>query len=129
MNTFNEKVTDLSANLARNPVSDDIILKKNEEAIKQHVNFLLLSDQFACIGRPFVCAGLKRFINEPGTDGKIAEIKNRVREAMRYETRVAVDALEVTYVDSAKYVSIVMTLRFVNAERVFKYESRLRRIL
>jgi phage baseplate assembly protein W len=129
MATFSETVTDLSANLSRNPITDDIILRKNEEAIKQHVNLLLLQDQFACIGRPFVCAGLKKFINEPATDATIAEIKNRVREAMRHETRVKVNDLSVTFDTTVKYVTIKMTLQFVNSDKVFTYESRLRRIL
>ncbi|QGZ14222.1 baseplate wedge subunit [Rhizobium phage RL2RES] len=129
MATFSETVSDLTADLSRNPVTDDIILKKNEEAIKQHVNFLLLQDQFACIGRPYVCAGLKKFINEPATDATIAEIRNRVREAMRHETRVAINDLSVTYDTTVKYVTIKMTLQFTNSDRTFVYESRLRRIL
>ncbi|QIG69626.1 baseplate assembly protein W [Rhizobium phage RHph_I46] len=130
MATFSETVTDLSADLSANPITDDIILKKNEEAIKQHVNLLLLQDQFACIGRPYICAGLKKFINEPATDGLIAEIKNRIREAMRHETRIKINDLSVTF-DAVvtKYVTIKMTLQYVNSDKTFVYESRLRRIL
>jgi phage baseplate assembly protein W len=129
MAIFDEKVTDLSADLARNPITDDIILKKNEQAIRQHVDMLLLSDEFAAIGRPYVCAGLKKYINEPGTDGNIASLKNRIREAMRYEHRVAVDSLDVSFDSVTKYAVILMNLRFVNSDRTFSYESRLRRIL
>ncbi|AKE44711.1 putative base plate wedge subunit [Sinorhizobium phage phiM9] len=129
MSTLDERVTDLSANLARNPVTDDIILKKNEAAIKQHIDMLLLSDEYACIGRPHVCVGLKKFINEPATDGKIAELKNRIREAMRHESRVSVDSLEVTFDTNSKYCIVTMTLTFTNTDRSFTYETRLRRIL
>jgi hypothetical protein len=127
MASFSELVTDLSGNLNRNPITDDVILKKNEAAIKQHIDFLLLSDEFACIGRPHVCVGLKKYINEPATDGNIAQLKNRIKEAMRSERRVNVLAIDVSFQNKILIVSL--TLQFVNSDRTFTYETRLRRIL
>lgn len=127
--SFREQVTDLSANLAVNQFSGDIILKKNESAIKQHIDFLLLSDEFACIGRPYACAGLKKLINETMSDSMTAEIRNRIRDVMRNENRVAVQDIQVTYDPRTKYLSIRMELVFVGSEKNFTYETRLRRIL
>lgn len=127
--SFREQVTDLSANLAVNQFSGDVILKKNESAIKQHIDFLLLGDEFACIGRPYTCAGLKKLINELMSDSMVAEIRNRIRDVMRNERRVSVQDLSVTYDARTKYLSIRMELIFVGSEKSFTYETRLRRIL
>ncbi len=95
--SFNERITDLSGNLDKHPITDDIILKKNEDAIKQHVNLLLLGDEFSCIGRPYLCANLRKYINELATDSNISEIETRVRDAMRHERRAGIQELTVDY--------------------------------
>ena len=124
-----EKVTDLDASLTRHPLSHDFVVKSNEDTIKQHIDMLLLSGEYACIGRPFVCAGLRHFIFEDSSDATIQEIKTRVREALKHETRVTIGNLDVVFDESTKYVSIKIIFKFVDTDKTFSYETRLKRIL
>jgi phage baseplate assembly protein W len=123
------KVTDLSGNLTRNPLSDDIVLKKDEEAIKQHVDLLLLCGRYAAIGRPNVCAGLRDVLFETGSAGRIEDVKAKIRNALRYEKRAQATKIEVVFDPSQKLLHIDIEFRFVNADKTFNYKTKLRRVI
>ena len=121
-------VTDLNGNLSRNPISGDITLKKDEEAIKQHLDLLLLSGEYAAIGRPFLCAGLRSFLFEHASSATVEEIKARVRNTVAYEKRVRARDIRVVFDTNTKYVHIEIDLEFVSADKSFTYTTKLRRI-
>ena len=127
--SFTETVVDLSASFEPNPVTKDLTVLKDEAAIKQHIELLLFCDEFSTIGRPFVCAGIKKIINEESSDSKIAEIKSRIKETLRFEPRVSVENVSVVFEPDTKYVKITITMTFVRTGKELIYETRLRRVL
>lgn len=121
-------ITDLNGNLRRNRVTEDIILEKNENAIKQHLDLLLLCGSFGAIGRPFMCAGLREFIAESAHAGTTEEIRSRVVNALKYETRVRPLQIDIDWDDEMKVVHIRIEFEYVNADKTFTYQTRLRRV-
>ena len=121
-------ITDLNGNLRRNRVTDDVILEKNENALKQHIDLLLLCSSFAAIGRPYMCAGLREFIAEPHHEGTLEEIRARVTNALKYENRVRPIDIDIRWDEDMKVVHIQIEFEYVNADKTFTYQTRLRRV-
>lgn len=121
-------VTDLNGNLKRNRITDDIILEKNEAAIKQHLDLLLLCGHYASIGRPFLCAGLREFIAESPGGGTLEEIRSRVENTLKYEKRVRPLSIDLDWEDENKVLRIEIHFEWVSADKTFIYQTRLRRI-
>ena len=121
-------ISDLNGNLRRNRVTEDVMLEKNEKAIKQHLDLLLLSGSFGAIGRPYMCAGLREYIAEPAHSGTIEEIRARVKNTLKYETRVRPLQIDVDWDDEMKVVHIQIEFEYVNADKTFTYQTRLRRV-
>jgi phage baseplate assembly protein W len=122
-------VSDLSADLKRNKVTGDIALKRGEEALKQHIDLLLLCSPYAAIGRPFVCAGLRDFIKEVSDSALEEEVKARIRNSLKYETRVIATDIDVRFNPDEKVLHITIRFEYVNSDKSFTYTTRLRRIL
>nr|CAI3971107.1 baseplate wedge subunit [Ochrobactrum phage ORM_20] len=121
-------ITDLNGNLRRNRVTEDIILEKNENALKQHIDLLLLCSSFGAIGRPFMCAGLREFIAEPAHAGTIEEVRSRIKNSLKYETRVRANDIQIDWDDEMKVLHIQIEFEYVNADKTFTYQTRLRRV-
>ncbi|QIW87779.1 baseplate wedge subunit [Agrobacterium phage OLIVR5] len=122
------EITDLNGDLKKNRITDDIILEKNEKAIKQHIDLLLLCSVHASIGRPYLCAGLREFIAEPVHSGTLEEIKSRVRNSLKYENRARADFIDVRWEEDSKVVTIEIEFTMVSADKTFTYITRLRRV-
>jgi len=64
MNTSKLKITDISNDLAINPLTGDISIKKDQDAIRQSLKNLLLMEQFDKPFNPNIQAGLRKYLFE-----------------------------------------------------------------
>lgn len=121
-------ITDVNGNLKRHRITDDIILEKGDRALKQHLDLLLLCDSFAAIGRPFLCAGLRSYIAEPVHSGTIEEVRARVKNTLKYETRIQVNFIDIDWEEDMKVLKIDIEFTDVSADKNYTYTTRLRRV-
>ena len=83
---------DLSLSFAKNKVTDDLLVKKEDAAVKQAILNLLLTQKGERIYDPEYGSDLKSHLFEPLDFGTAGTIKDEiVRTLKNYEPRVSID--------------------------------------
>ncbi len=90
MPTF-QTFKDLSVTFKPHPVTDDLIVVKDTNAIIQSISNLLLTNKGERPFQPHLGSGLQTALFEPMDFGTAAIIKNEIRECLgKYEPRITV---------------------------------------
>ena len=83
---------DLSLSFAKNKVTDDLLVKKEDAAVKQAILNLLLTQKGERIYDPEYGSDLKSHLFEPLDFGTAGSIKDSIIRTIRnYEPRVSID--------------------------------------
>ena len=83
---------DLSLSFAKNKVTDDLLVKKEDAAVKQAILNLLLTQKGERIYDPEYGSDLKSHLFEPLDFGTAGTIKDEiVRTLKNYEPRISID--------------------------------------
>jgi phage baseplate assembly protein W len=90
------RITDLSNDFTINPMTGDLAVKKDIDAIKQSMKNLLLLEKFDKPFKPDIDAGIKEFLFESFPQAILRDlIDERVRYIIsRYEPRVELEKVE-----------------------------------
>lgn len=95
MATF-QSFKDLSITFKPHPVTGDLVVKKDDAAIKQAIVNLLLTSKGERPFAPDLGSDLRRLMFEPLDVATAGEISSNIRETLRnYEPRIAVLGVEV----------------------------------
>ena len=124
-NTF----CDLDINFDMNPMSSDVALRKDEEAIKRALRNLILFKRHEKPFHPEIYSGVPDMLFELIDSVSVLELKSRISEIIRnYEPRVQ-DAI-VDVVNMVDRNQIVVTIHFTirNLQRVFSTSIVLERL-
>ena len=124
---FKDRVVDLDGKFESNPVSGDLKIKTNKEAIFQHIELLLMQEEDSLIGRPGVCAGLNSLIFEQFGVHESNVLKAKIRNTLRFEPRIQV--LDIEVLQNNHDVDIRIEFEFFETRKKYTYESTLRRVL
>ena len=85
---------DLSLSFAKNKVTDDLLVKKEDAAVKQAILNLLLTQKGERIYDPEYGADLKSHLFEPLDFGTAGSIKDNISKTIdTYEPRVSIETL------------------------------------
>ena len=96
MATF-QSFKDLSITFKPHPVTGDLVVKKDDAAIKQAIVNLLLTSKGERPFAPDLGSDLRRLMFEPLDVATAGEISSNIRETLRnYEPRVSILGLQVT---------------------------------
>jgi len=88
---------DLSITFIPHPVTGDLVVKKDDAAIKQAIVNLLLTSKGERPFAPDLGSDLRRLMFEPLDVATAGEISSNIRETLRnYEPRVSILGLQVT---------------------------------
>ena len=93
--TLKQSFKDLNLGFKKHPVTDDLVVTKDEAAIKQAIVSLLLTDPGERLFQPDLGSGLRSFLFEPLDFATAALINASVRDTLdRYEPRI--DIIDIT---------------------------------
>ena len=93
--TLKQSFKDLNLGFKKHPVTDDLVVTKDEAAIKQAIVSLLLTDPGERLFQPELGSGLRSFLFEPLDFATAALINASVRDTLdRYEPRI--DIIDIT---------------------------------
>ena len=127
-NTTNTSI-DLDINFDRNPLSGDVALRKDEEAIKRSLRNLLLYRRGEKPFHPEIYSGIQGMLFELTDPVTVAEMRNRIGNMIKaYEPRVTSAAVDVVDVIDKNEVRITIRFTIRNIQRVFSTTVALKRL-
>lgn len=92
--TLTQSFKDLNLGFKKHPVTDDVVVTKDQAAIKQAIVSLLLTDRGERPFRPDYGSGLRSFLFEPLDAATSAMILSSIRETIsRFEPRIQIVSL------------------------------------
>jgi phage baseplate assembly protein W len=120
---------DFKKNLAISPISKDLALIKDDEAVKQSIKNLVLTDPGERLMQPFIGGGIRALLFENITPAVLNLIENQVKSTINtYEPRA--DIINVTA--SSKYddntVNVVVNFYIRNTNEPIKLDLILTRV-
>lgn len=120
---------DLDINFDRNPISGDVAVRTDEEAIKRALRNLLLIRRGEKPFHPEISSGIQDLLFELVDPITVIELKRRIAEAIRrYEPRVNDAAVDVADVIDKNEIRITIRFTIRNVQRVFSTTVALKRL-
>lgn len=130
MNTiFLDKATDIDVNISKHPITDDMEIVSSERAILQHIELLLMRDEYAILYQPGVCAGLRSLLFEQFGHHEHTIVTEKIVNSLQFEPRIDVTDIILTHVPDDNELLIEIQFVFLHTDRTLVYKSSLRRIL
>lgn len=115
-NTF----CDLDINFDRNPVTSDVAVRRDEEAIKRSLRNLILFKRHEKPFHPEIYSGVTDMLFELTDPVSVIELKARIGEMIRnYEPRVQNAIVDVVDVIDRNEVRITIHFTIRNIQKVF----------
>lgn len=106
-----ELFSDIRKDLVLSPISEDLALLKNEDAVKESIKNLLLTDRGERLMQPFIGGNIRALLFENLSPGTIKSIENRVRDTITlYEPRC--ELIDVSVSANIDENSVNITIRF-----------------
>jgi phage baseplate assembly protein W len=128
MTTTNTSI-DLDINFDKNPLSGDVALRKDEEAIKRSLRNLLLFRRGEKPFHPEINAGIQDMLFELTDPVTVAEMRNRIGNMIKaYEPRITSASIEVVDVIDKNEVRITIRFTIRNVQRIFTTTVALKRL-
>ena len=120
---------DLDINFDRNPLSGDVALRKDEEAIKRSLRNLLLYRRGEKPFHPEIGSGIQDLLFELVDPVMLIELKKRIGYTIqRYEPRVSNAIVDVVDVIDKNEIRITIHFTIRNVQRVFSTTVALQRL-
>lgn len=120
--------SDLDLNFTAHPVTKDITLKYDENAVKNSVKNLILTKPFERKFHSDVGSRIRALMFEPAGPMLDLLLKTEIANVINnYEPRVALDNIDVVSDVDANSVFVRITFRVVNTERPLSIELTLER--
>ena len=120
--------SDFRKDLLTSPVSKDVVLLKDEDAVKESIKNLILTDRGERLMQPYIGGNIRAMLFENLTPGTLKLIKDRVITTIEtYEPRAQlIDVFVSGDMDTAN-VSVRITFYIRNAEQPIQLDVILQR--
>lgn len=124
-----EIYSDFGKDLLLNPVSSDVSRKINEEAVKESIKNLILTDRGERLFQPEVGCDIRAMLFENFTQETVDTIRNMVFETIQtYEPRCDLLGVDVTGRIDSNEIRVIITFALINNEEPITLEVILNRI-
>jgi phage baseplate assembly protein W len=111
---------DLDINFDRNPLSGDVAVRRDEEAIKRSLKNLILLKRNEKPFHPEIYSGIQDMLFELVDPLTVIEVKKRISDTIRnYEPRVNTAVVDVADVIDRNEIRITIHFTIKNVQRVF----------
>ena len=105
---------DLSFNFTKNPITNDVVVLKNEESIKQSVKNLVLTQINERPFRPLLGTKTKSFLFELGPSVAANSLIDEIEQVLnQYEPRIQLERIDVDSVDESNEFEVVIDYMIV----------------
>lgn len=112
-----EIYSDFRMDFLLSPVNDDLARKNNEEAVKESIRNLLLTDRGERLFQPLLGGNIRQFLFENITPATLIMIREAVRDTIKnFEPRCSLIDVDVITNNDKNYVTIVVTFYIINIE-------------
>ena len=92
-----ELFSDLRKDLVLSPISEDLAVLKNENAVKESLKNLILTDRGERLMQPFIGGGVRELLFENLIPSTIKTLENRIKDTIElYEPRCELIDISVT---------------------------------
>ena len=120
---------DLDINFDRNPLSGDVALRRDEEAIKRSLRNLILYRRGEKPFHPEISSGVQDMLFELIDPVMVIELKKRISEVIQnYEKRVSNAIVSIVDVLDRNEIRITIHFTIRNVQRVFSTTIALQRL-
>jgi phage baseplate assembly protein W len=103
--------SDFHKDMTQNPISEDLAVKRDEEAVKEAIKNLILTDRGERLMQPLVGGNIRAMLFENNTPATIKIIQETVKETIRiYEPRATL--LDVIVQSSLDESTVQVTIYF-----------------
>lgn len=112
---------DLDLNIIPHPITNDVIVKVNENAVKRAIRNLLLLKKFEKPFHPEISSGIQDLLFENPSPVVYSVLKRNIEEVIRkYEPRV--EGLSINFLSNADTNELNVTVKFnvVNRPQTFE---------
>lgn len=125
----NQKYSDLDLDFTRNPITNDVSLKYDSEAIKRSLRNLLLTGRNERLFQPEIQAGIRNLLFENFGSIQLVTLANRIEELLiNSEPRLHELSVEVLNQEDINTVRVRIFFRVRNLPLVQTLEVDLQRV-
>ena len=108
---------DLFTNFDKHPISDDVAVKTNEEAVKQSIRNLIQTNRGERLFQPNLGGDIRRLLFENSTPQTILLMREIISQAIReHEPRANLIDLVVAPNESANAIAVSITFNVINRQ-------------
>jgi phage baseplate assembly protein W len=127
--TMRRSFVDLSINIDRNPVTEDVVALKDERAVTQSIKNLVLTNYGERLMQPEIGCNVHAMLFEPLDVFSALEIRTIIINTIRnYEPRVQIINVEVAAIeDTENKVSVNLTFRIIGEPKIIDQQFILER--
>lgn len=113
------KITDLSYNFLSHPVTGNLVLAKNQEAIKQSIKTLLFLNLYEKPYNLQINAGIRNYLFENINilDANILKSKIEII-LLKFESRILLENIDLQYSESLNSIVILIKYKIVNQNNI-----------
>jgi len=110
-----ETYSDFTDNFTKNPVTNQLVLLKNQDSIKQGLMNLILTNPGERLFNPYYGSGVTGSLFENFTPFTVEDItSNIINSARSFEPRVTIQNLQIIATDDDDAMSVTITFSIVN---------------
>lgn len=123
------KYSDIDLNFSRNPITDDVSILKDTDAIKAAVRNLVLTDAGERPFNPTLGSSIRGLLFEPASPIIASEIEARVKTVLRnFEPRIKLIAVEVVAKIDRNEFEVTIGFRMIGDTRTTIVPITLKRL-
>jgi len=124
-----ELYSDFHKDLTLNPVSNDLARKRNEEAVKESIKNLILTNKGERKFQPYLGSDVQNYLFENITPDIILVIEENIKSLIsQYEPRANVIEVVAQAAADDNYVDITIVFNVINSETPVTFTTTLSRI-
>lgn len=121
--------SDFGKNMIRNPISNDLSRKTNEESIKESIRNLILTDRGERLFQPNIGCDIRSQLFENVTEETIDTIRNMIMETIEsYEPRCELVGVEIEGDFDSNSLTVNISFVTINSEEPTELQVVLNRI-
>ena len=123
------KFSDLDLSFTRNPITGDVPLKTNHEAVKRSIRNLVMTNKYERPFQPGLFGGITDQLFELAGPFAVIETKDRIKEVIQdFEPRAVVEDVRVAIMSDTHQMVATIIFRLENDDRIETLNLALERL-
>lgn len=118
MATVNKRFSDIDINFSKHPVTDDVVAKYDDQAIKNSIKNLVMTKHYE---RPFhseIGSSVSGLLFELPSPGLVAVLRQEITDVItNFEPRVELLSVDISFDPNNHYVFVGILFKILNTER------------